>query len=138
MTVPSRTALARIAASGASFRIDPVRRIEVTAPGIAAEPTPPVPNPAAQPTVVDGELTARSYLPLAVWRAPPLVRDGQADTHHGNRVTPLVVHAHAWNNNLPLPALDCRVATVQAIPRQGSNATREFLRMGQSTSTRMS
>lgn len=125
VVVPSRAALARIAASGASFRIDPVRRIEVTAPGIGAEPEPPIPNPAAQPivAVVDGGLTARSYLPLEVWRAPPLVPDGQADSRHGNRVTSLVVHGHAWNNNLPLPALDCRVATIQAVPRSGANAT---------------
>lgn len=125
VVVPSRAALASIAASGASFRIDPVRRIEVTAPGIGAEPEPPIPNPAAQPivAVVDGGLTARSYLPLEVWRAPPLVRDGQADSRHGNRVTSLVVHGHAWNNKLPLPALDCRVATVQAVPRQGANST---------------
>jgi hypothetical protein len=123
VTVPSKESLLHIVASGASYRLDPVRRIEVTAPGIGAEPTPPVPNAAAQPIVVtiDGGLTARSYKALEAWRAPPLIRDGAADHPHGNRVTSLVVHGHAWNNRLELPDLECRVATVQAVPRQGSN-----------------
>jgi hypothetical protein len=123
VAVPTRRALAELAASGTSFRIDPVRRVEVTAPGTGAEPDIPVPNAAAQPVVavVDGGLTARSYLPMEAWRAPPLVRNGVADHVHGNRITSLVVHAHAWNNRLPLPDLVCRVATVQAVARGGSN-----------------
>ncbi|HEY5331272.1 MAG TPA: S8 family peptidase [Acidobacteriaceae bacterium] len=123
VAIPTRRALSELAASGTSFRIDPVRRIEVTAPGIGAEPDVPAPNPAAQPivAVVDGGLTAQSYLPMEAWRAPPLVRTGVADHVHGNRVTSLVVHAYAWNNQLSLPDLVCRVATVQAVARGGGN-----------------
>jgi hypothetical protein len=123
VAVPTKTALIELAASGTSFRIDPVRRIEVTAPGTGAEPDVPAPHPAAQPVVavVDGGLTAQSYLPMEAWRAPPLVLDRVADHLHGNRVTSLVVHAYAWNNQLPLPNLVCRVATVQAVARMGSN-----------------
>jgi hypothetical protein len=58
---------------------------------------------------------------MEAWRAPPLVADRIADHLHGNRVTSLVVHAHAWNNQLPLPGLVCRVATIQAVARLGSN-----------------
>lgn len=124
VTVPTRSALIQLIASGASYRLDPVRRIEVTAPGEGAEPSPPIPNAALQPivVVVDGGLTANSYKRLEVWRmAPPLVHNGIADHKHGNRITSLIVHAHAWNNNLQLPALECRIGTVQAVPRQGTN-----------------
>ena len=123
VTVPSREALRTIVLSGSSFRIDPVPRIEATAPGIGAEPTPPVPNASAQPivAVVDGGLTAQSYAGLEAWRAHDLVPPGMADHVHGNRVTSLVVHAHAWNNRLGLPRLDCRVGTARAVPREGSN-----------------
>ncbi|MEJ1978640.1 MAG: S8 family peptidase [Acetobacteraceae bacterium] len=123
VAVPTKRALTQLAASGTSFRIDPVRRIEVTAPGTGPEPEIPGPSPAAQPVVavVDGGLTARSYLPMEAWRAPPLVVDRVADHLHGNRVTSLVVHAYAWNNQLPLPGLVCRVATIQAVARLGSN-----------------
>jgi hypothetical protein len=123
VAIPTRSALTELAASGTSFRIDPVRRIEVTAPGTGAEPEIPPPRPGLQPVVavVDGGLTARSYLPMEVWRAPPLAIDRAADHLHGNRVTSLVVHAFAWNNQLMLPELVCRVATVQAVARLGSN-----------------
>ncbi len=125
VAVPSKAAFKRIIGSGASFRMDPVRRVEVTAPGTGAEPTPPLPNVATQPVVavVDGGLSARSYMPMEAWRAPPLIRDGVSDLSHGNRVASLLVHAHAWNSNLDLPQLTCRLGTVQAVPRENSNAT---------------
>jgi hypothetical protein len=124
ITVPNRRALGQVVSSGASFRIDPVRRVEVNAPAIGAEPGPPSPNPNSQPivAVIDGGLTAQSYLGLEVWRAPPLVAGRAADSVHGNRVTSLVVHGHAWNNRLNLPDLSCRVGTVQAVARPNSNA----------------
>ena len=121
--VPTQHALTQLATSGSSFRIDPVKRIDVTAPGHGTEPSIPVPNASTQPVVavVDGGLTARSYLHLEAWRAPKLVPDRLADHPHGNQVTSLVVHAHAWNNRLALPELICRIATVQAVPRSGAN-----------------
>lgn len=123
VTVPNRDALRTIVLSGSSFRIDPVPRIEATAPAAGAEPTPPVPDASAQPivAVIDGGRTAPSYAPLEAWRANDLVPPGMADHVHGNRVTSLVVHAHAWNNLLGLPRLDCRVGTARAVPRDGAN-----------------
>lgn len=120
--VSSKAAWERILSSGAFVRIDPVRRIEVTAPGIGAEPTPPIPIADQQPiiAVIDGGLTAKSYLSLEAWRAPPLIKNSLADHVHGNCVTSLAVHGHAWNNNLALPAIDCRVGTVQAVPKKDS------------------
>jgi len=131
VTVPSRDALQAIVLSGSSFRIDPVPRIEATSPGFGAEPTPPVPNAAAQPivAVVDGGLTAQSYTGLEAWQAPDLVPPIHADHVHGNRVTSLVVHAHAWNHRLNLPQLDCRVGTVRALPRPGANYPADFARL---------
>jgi hypothetical protein len=122
ITVPTKQALMQLAASGSSFRIDPVRRIDVMAPGQGAEPEIPMPSASTQPVVavVDGGLTARSYLPLEAWRAPNLVPNLLANHPHGNQVTSLVVHAHAWNGRLALPELICRVGTVQAVPRSGS------------------
>jgi hypothetical protein len=123
VNVPTKRALAQLVASGSSFRIDPVKRIDVMAPGQGAEPTIPIPNALSQPVVaiVDGGMTARSYLPLEAWRAPLLVPNRVADHPHGNQVTSLVVHAHAWNNRLSLPDLICRFATVQAVPRRDAN-----------------
>lgn len=116
--------LARLVASGTSFRIDPVKPLQVTAPGEGQEPGPPPPDVSSKPIVgvVDGGLTARSYLLAEAWRATPsFVHDGHADTTHGNRITSLIVQAHAWNSNLDLPPLVCRVGTVQAVPRQRAN-----------------
>ncbi len=72
--------------------------------------------------VVDGGLTASSYKAAEAWKAPAFVKDGQADTVHGNRVTSLVVQGHDWNNKLSLPALYCQVGTVQAVPKKGAPA----------------
>lgn len=124
IVVPNPDALGEVVASGASFRIDPVRRVEVNAPAIGAEPAPPVPSPTAQPivAVIDGGLTAESYIALEVWRAPPLIAGRMADSTHGNRVTSLVIQGYAWNKQLKLPGLNCRIGTVQAVARPRSNA----------------
>jgi hypothetical protein len=125
VTLTSEQALNQLAGSGASIRIDPVRAIAVTSPGEGAHPNPPIPVAANQPViaVVDGGLTAKSYLPMEAWRAVPLVPDGQADHVHGNRVGSLVVQGHAWNNKLSLPNLNCRIGTVQAIPKRGAQGS---------------
>ena len=119
--VPGKEHLSAIVASGASFRIDPVCPIRVTSPGEGRHPEPPL-DLGASPTVavIDGGLHAVSYRPAEAWRAHPLVPDNQADRPHGNGVSSLAVHAYAWNNNRNLPALDCRVGTVQAIPHRTS------------------
>ena len=120
--IASREALSEIVASGTVFRIDPVPQIEVTSPGEGAHPGPLPPDLSGQPIVgvVDGGRTAPTYDGAEVWRVAPLVRDRDADHKHGNRVTALAVHGHAWNTNLPLPELFCRVGTVQAVPRPNS------------------
>lgn len=122
ITVPSRQALGEIMGSGISVRIDPARRVEVTSPGIGAEPTPPLPRASDQPivAVIDGGLTAPSYLPMQAWKAPNLFSDSTADTVHGNRVASVAIHGYAWNNNLHLPELVCRVGTAQAIAKSGA------------------
>ncbi|MBK0022072.1 S8 family peptidase [Ochrobactrum sp. S46] len=123
--IPNKNALVDVVASGSSFRIDPVRRVEVTAPSIGAHPTPPSPVSNSQPivAVVDGGLTANSYKPMEAWKAQGLFSDATADTAHGNRVASLVVHGHAWNNQLDLPEIDCRLGTVAAVAKaQGNSA----------------
>ncbi|MFA5040448.1 MAG: S8 family serine peptidase [Bdellovibrionales bacterium] len=117
--IPTKAAWEKVVASGAFVRIDPVHRIEVTSPGEGAEPTPPMPIAGEQPivAVVDGGLTAKSYLPLEAWRAPPLIRNAVADSVHGNCIVSLVVQAHAWNSNLHLPQVECRIGNIQAVPK---------------------
>jgi subtilase family protein len=113
--------LVELVASGTSYRIDPVRRVQGAMPGTGAHPAPPLPigdDPVVG--VVDGGLHAASYSAAEVWRAPALVPDAHADRVHGNGVTSLVVHGHAWNNNRPLPALACRIGTVQAVASRNS------------------
>jgi hypothetical protein len=123
--VPTADALHQLVASGTVFRIEPVRPISSTSPGVGREPDRPLPaGMASLPIVgvVDGGMTAASYRHAEAWRAPALVRDGAADTQHGNRVTSLIVQGHDWNNNLTLPPLYCQVGTVQAVARQGVRA----------------
>jgi hypothetical protein len=120
--IPTKQALNQIIASGVSHRIDPVRPIRVAAPGDGAEPPPPPVNgdfPIVG--VVDGGLHATSYSSAEAWRAVPLVSNAQADRRHGNAVSSLVVQGHAWNTNRPLPALDCRIGSVQAVPHPSAN-----------------
>lgn len=120
--VPSRSALDQLVASGTVFRIEPVQPINSTSPGEGREPDRPLPGDLTTLPivgVVDGGLTAASYLPAEAWRAPPLIADGAADALHGNQVTSLVVQGHDWNNNLTLPPLYCQVGTVQAVPKRG-------------------
>ena len=126
VVVPSRDALQHLVASGAVFRIEPVQPITTTSPGEGREPDRPLPaNMASLPIVgvVDGGLTAASYKHAEAWRAPPLVKDSQADAKHGNQVSSLVVQGHDWNNNLALPPLYCQVGTVQAVAKRGSRAS---------------
>ncbi len=123
--VPTPDALHQLVASGTVFRIEPVQPISSTSPGEGREPDRPLPSDMASLPivgVVDGGLSAASYRHAEAWRAPALVRDGAADTLHGNRVTSLVVQGHDWNNNLTLPPLYCQVGTVQAVARQGVRA----------------
>lgn len=123
--IPSCGALEQLVASGTVFRIEPVSPISSTSPGEGREPDRPLPtNIAALPIVgvVDGGLTAASYHTAEAWRAPPLVRDSDADTLHGNRVTSLIVQGHDWNNNLALPPLYCRIGTAQAITKENTRS----------------
>lgn len=124
LVVPTREVLTQLVASGAVFRLEPVRAIGSTAPGEGSEPQRPLPSEiSAMPVVgvVDGGLTAASYHGAEAWRAPPFIKDGQNDYVHGNRVTSLVVQGHDWNNNLKLPELYCQVGTVQAVPKKDAS-----------------
>lgn len=112
-----------IATSGSTYRIEPVSRITSNSPppGDGKEPTIPLTNNETLPIVViiDGGNSAKSYKPLEVWSAPPLVDDFSANKIHGNQITSLVCQGHAWNNNLALPELACRFVTAQAITKSG-------------------
>ena len=121
--IQRREALTQFLASGASYRIDPVKPLSLAAPGEGVEPGPPAPDVDGQPivAVVDGGLTSSKYKPAEAWAEPPFVPDGIADSKHGNRVSSLVVQGHQWNNNRPLPALHCRLGTAQAVPRADAN-----------------
>lgn len=117
----SREALTQLIASGSSFRIDPVRPIKGARPGIGKHPNLPIDITNAPVVgVIDGGLHASSYTQAEAWRASPLVPDAHADRPHGNGVTSLVVHAHAWNNHRALPTINCRIGTVQAVAARNS------------------
>ncbi|MBT9371373.1 S8 family peptidase [Rhizobium sp. CSW-27] len=123
--IPNKEGLRQLIASGASYRIDPVRPIRVAAPGEGAEPPAPVIDQNAPVVVVvDGGLHAKSYSAAEAFKATPFVTNAQADKLHGNCVSSLVVHGHAWNNNRLLPQLNCRIGSVQAVPHK--NANRRF------------
>lgn len=112
--------LQQLLGSGTVVRVDPVRRLDVTAPGDGAQPVPPV-DLANDPivAVVDGGCTESSYAGAEAWRATPtFVGNVDADAKHGNAMVSLIVNGHAWNNNRPLPKLNCRVGIVQAIAKR--------------------
>lgn len=122
--VDSVHTLQEIAASGTTYRIEPVSSItsNSTPPGQGAEPDLSSISPQDLPIVVviDGGRSAASYKPFEYWAAPPLIDDFVANRIHGNQITSLVCNGHAWNNNLNLPELNCRFATVQAIAKDGT------------------
>lgn len=121
--IPTKAALITLLASGVSHRIDPVRPIVVAAPGTGTEPSPSlIPADAPIVGVIDGGLHAASLSLAEAWRAnPPLISDAQADRRHGNAISSLVAHGHAWNANRHLPELVCRIGTVQAVPNKQAN-----------------
>lgn len=116
--------LSRIAASGTSYRIEPVSRMRTVSsiPGAGQEPTPPSNNRNTMPTIVivDGGRSAKSYDGLEVDSFVPLIKDVDSDKQHGNKITSLICHGYAWNNNLTLPELDCSFITAQAISKKGT------------------
>lgn len=122
--VNSIESLQEIAASGTTYRIEPVSGItsNSTPPGQGEEPDLSSISPDDLPivVVVDGGRSALSYEPFEYWIAPPLIDDYTANRIHGNQITSLVCNGHAWNNNLTLPELNCRFATVQAIAKNGT------------------
>ncbi|MFC4864014.1 S8 family peptidase [Pseudomonas sp. MAHUQ-62] len=122
--VSSIETLREIAASGTTYRIEPVASITSNSPppGQGAEPNLKEVNPADLPIVVviDGGRTALSYEPFEYWSAPPLIDTHSANGIHGNQVTSLICNGFAWNNNLSLPKLNCRFVTAQAIAKKGT------------------
>lgn len=121
--ISSADSLARIAASSTTYRIEPVAAIRTnsTPPGDGREPAIPTNNIDQLPIVVivDGGRSAKSYQPLEAMPVPPLVDNFIANQIHGNQITSLVCHGHAWNNNLKLPELACRFVSAQAITKDG-------------------
>jgi hypothetical protein len=126
VAVASSDSLAKIAAAGISYRIEPVTSLQITSsPGVGPEPTPSKISSGSHPAVVivDGGRSAKSYGHLELWAAPPLVSNSDADQLHGNRITSLICQGHAWNSALSLPALECNFVTAQAITK--SSASKE-------------
>lgn len=121
--VPNPVALNKLITSGTVYRIDPKPSIITTASGDGPEPESPLKDQLEDSPVVgivDGGLTAKSYFSAVSWRSPFLIEDTLADVRHGNKITSLIVNGYAWNNNLVLPKLNCRVGIVQAIPKKDS------------------
>ncbi|MBZ9558035.1 MULTISPECIES: S8 family peptidase [unclassified Modicisalibacter] len=121
--VKSKEAFGKIVSSGAVYRVErasPLKTNKV-APGAGEEPVPSDIDAEGLPTVVivDGGHSAKSYKILETLKIPPLVPDHEADQKHGNQIASVVVHGHAWNNNLKLPELDCKFVAAQAITKVG-------------------
>jgi len=123
VVVPNQSALKMVVTSGTIFRIDPVPSIITTVSGDGPEPTSMSQDDLEnQPIVgvIDGGLNSKTYLAAVAWRARSFIKDYEADTKHGNKIASLIVNGHAWNNNLSLPKLNCKLGIVQAIPKRGS------------------
>lgn len=122
LEIKDKDSLDRIISSGAIYRIEPSTPLTTTcAPGQGREPLPNTIDPNSPVVVViDGGVSARSYIPLQRLSIPPLIHDNYANKSHGNKVTSLVCHAHAWNKNRPLPDLDCTFIAAQAICKESA------------------
>lgn len=124
--------LERLAASGAVVRINPVSPLESTESLPEDEADLILPNLESAPVVgvVDGGRHSNGYDAAEAWEyLPPLMPDDQADKSHGDQVTSIAVHGHELNGHLELPGLNCRVGTVQVVPRSELNTSpdlREF------------
>lgn len=130
IVVPSKKALKQLALSGSAFRLSPVRPITATTPpGNGKEPDPSLPATTENDPIVgiiDGGMTSKRYEDSVAWRHTPYItKTTEADTEHGNQVASVAVHGYAWNNNLQLPELNCRIGVAQAIAKFGhhSNTT---------------
>lgn len=113
----SKVAFQKLVASGTIYRIEPAPQVTVSHnPGVGPEPSPKKISPNS-PTVViiDGGVNAQSYIHLEKITISPLVSNNHANLIHGNKVASLICHAHAWNNQRPLPALDCTYISAQVI-----------------------
>lgn len=117
LEIQSLASLEVIIASGVIYRIEPCAPLtSTTSPGAGQEPVPSgIATNSPTVVVIDGGVNASSYLPLQKSVLQPLVPDAFANFNHGNKVTSLICHAHAWNNNRPLPKLDCNFISAQAI-----------------------
>ncbi|WP_440062282.1 S8 family serine peptidase [Pseudomonas syringae] len=125
LNVSTKRDLERLLASGTVYRVDPAPTLRsADKPGAGREPSPSLIS-MSSPTVVivDGGINARSYLPLQKFSLAPLVKDFDANLSHGNKVASLVCHAHAWNADRPLPALDCTFISAQAICKDSAPKT---------------
>ncbi|MBP8170943.1 MAG: S8 family peptidase [Pseudomonas sp.] len=115
----------KIISSGTIYRIEPAPSLKsADKPGNGSDPQPKSIHPSS-PTVVivDGGVNAKSYIPLQKIKITSLIDDSYANINHGNKVASLICHAHAWNNNRPLPALDCTFISAQAICKDSAPKT---------------
>ena len=122
LEIPDIASLEKIISSGAIYRIEPCAPLKsTTTPGAGREPVPSaIASDSPTVVVIDGGVNASSYLPLQKAVLKPLVPDGLANFNHGNKVASLVCHAYAWNNNRPLPKLDCNFISAQAICKESA------------------
>ncbi|CRM76720.1 S8 family serine peptidase [Pseudomonas sp. 8 R 14] len=113
----SKEAFQNLVASGTVYRIEPAPQVTVSQnPGVGSEPSPKkILSDSPTVVIIDGGVNAPSYLHLEKISILPLVDNSNANLIHGNKVASLVCHAYAWNNQRPLPELDCTYISAQVI-----------------------
>jgi hypothetical protein len=115
--VTSSADVNRIVASGAVFRMDPVRRVSLaSAPEEESDTLPSIASTGPTVAVIDGGLTDSRYSRAEAWRTTPLVPDTHADSAHGNAIASIIAHGSLLNPSLNLPDLRCRLGIAQAVP----------------------
>lgn len=106
---------------GLVVRWDPVRPLAPARPGQGPEPDLHRPVSVDEPIVgvIDGGHSAGRYRKSIAWQEPAFSLALPLDLEHGNIVSGLLIEAHAWNGQLRLPKLYCRLGVVPAVPRPG-------------------
>lgn len=123
VAVSDLNALRQLVASGSVFRLDAAKPLRLEASDVGASDISDV-NLPDRPVVavVDGGFDDPSYQHVEAWSEPSIVADSIADRAHGNAVSSLVANAQGLNPNHELPGYGCKFGTVQAVPKQGTNA----------------
>ncbi len=106
--------------AGAVVHWSAVTPLAPTAPELEFEPDelPVITDGLPIVGVIDGGLTSNRYRSAVAWEEESFISPRYLDDAHGNSIAGLIVDAHAWNDELSMPKLYCRLGLAPAVPNE--------------------